>query len=45
MEKVLEQPQIAAEIGANAAELVRNRHNNARIIENLVDFYASLLKK
>ncbi len=45
MEKVLANPQLIAEIGANAANLVRSRHNNTRIIQELTAFYASLLKK
>jgi glycosyltransferase involved in cell wall biosynthesis len=45
MEKVLAAPQLAAEIGANAAKLVRSRHNNVQIIQDLTAFYASLLRK
>ncbi|MBS1546857.1 MAG: glycosyltransferase [Bacteroidetes bacterium] len=45
MEQVLAEPLLAAEIGTNAAELVRSRHNNARIMQDLTAFYDHLLKR
>ncbi len=44
IDKVLADPQLADTIGKNAAELVRARHTNSDIINELVAFYALLAK-
>jgi glycosyltransferase involved in cell wall biosynthesis len=45
IDRVLAEPQLAAQIGANAMALIREKHTNARIIRDLVAFYTSLKRK
>ncbi|MBS1570360.1 MAG: glycosyltransferase [Bacteroidetes bacterium] len=45
MEQLLAEPRLANQIGAKAAELVRKRHNNAAIMQDLTAFYERLLKQ
>lgn len=45
MDHVFTHPDLAAEIGDHAVELVHQRHANARIIRDLVAFFHALKKK